>query len=196
MVITRFEVYLFKIRLIVLQACLASVTAVLFAAPAISANRQEQPQSATVAYFDVPDLPARLDEPKLRKSDQGFVVDCALANRSSEQLLGLRLIMLVVDHSGKLRSRITWTEESELSSYSIKGFAFHPIMKGELRSTDQFYLGIEEVIGQETIWHTVGAEKALRAYSRSQPDVMPEVRTMANKFDRSPDQFAPLKIRP
>ena len=69
-------------------------------------------------------------------------------------------------------------------------------MKGELRSTDQLYLGIDEVIGHETIWRAVGAEKALRAYSRGQPGLMPEVRTMANKFDRSPDQFAPLKIRP
>ncbi len=186
-----------KIRCIVLKACLFIVAVALFTAPAIAANRQEQPQSATVAFFDVPDLPARVDEPKLRKGDQGFVLDCAMANRSSEQLLGLRLIMLVVDHSGKLRSRITWTEESELPSYSIKAFAFHPIVKGELRSTDQIYLGIDEVIGHETIWRAVGAEKALRAYSRGQPDALPEVRTVANKFDRSPDQFAPLiRIRP
>ena len=154
------------------------------------------PQPVAIAYFDVSDLPARVDEAKLRKDDQGFVLDCAVANRSSEQLLGLRLIILVVEHSGKLRNRITWTETSELPSYSIKAFAFHPIMKGEWRSTDQFYLGIDEVIGHETIWHTVGAEKALRAYSRGQSDVMPEVRTVANKFDRSPDRFAPLRIKP
>ncbi|OLD28471.1 MAG: hypothetical protein AUJ04_01500 [Acidobacteria bacterium 13_1_40CM_3_55_6] len=141
------------------------------------------PQPVAIAYFDVPDLPARVDEPKLRQSDQGFVLDCAVANRSSEQLLGLRLILLVVENSGKLRSRITWTETSELPSYSIKAFAFHPIIKGELRGTDQLYLGIDEVIGHETIWRAVGAEKALRAYSRGQPEVMPEVRTVANKFD-------------
>ena len=192
MVIKRFEVYLFKIRLIVLQACLASLAAAFFSSGAISANRQEQPQSAAVAFFDIPDLPARVDEPKLRKSDEGSVLDCAVANRSSEQLLGLRLILLVVEHSGKLRSRITWTEASELTSYSIKAFAFHPIIKGELRSTDQFYLGIDEVIGQETIWHAAGAEKALRAYSRGQPDVMPEVRTMANKFDPRTSAIVPL----
>jgi hypothetical protein len=183
-------------RWVALRACLFSLVAASFNAPANAANRQEQPQSVTVAFFDVPDLPARVDEPKLRKSDQGFVLDCAMANRSGEQLLGLRLIILVVDHSGKLRSRITWTEESELPSYSIKAFAFHPIMKGELRSTDQIYLEIDEVIGHETIWRAVGAEKALRAYSRGQPGGMPEVQTMANKFDRSPDQFAPLRIRP
>ncbi len=183
-----------KIRCVVLQACLCSLVGAFFDTPAISANHQEQPRPATVAFFDVPDLPARVDEPKLRKDDQGFVLDCALANRSSEQLLGLRLIMLVVDHSGKLRSRITWTEESELPSYSIKAFAFHPIMKGELRNTDRFYLGIDEAIGHETIWRAVGAEKALRAYSRGQPDVLPEVRTMANKFDRAPNAIV-LPIR-
>jgi len=150
------------------------------------------PQPVAIAFFDVPDLPARVDEPKLRKSDPGFVLDCALANRSSEQLLGLRLILLVVEHSGKLRSRITWTEESELPSYSIKAFAFHPIIKGELRINDQLYLGIDEVIGHETIWHTVEAEKALRAYSHGQVNIMPEVRTMANKFDRSPNAIVPL----
>ena len=152
-------------------------------------------QPVTIAFFDVPNLPARIDEPKLRESRPGFVLECAVANRSSEQLLGLRLIMLVVEHSGKLRSRITWTETSELPSYSIKAFAFHPIMKGELRSTDQFYLGIEEVIGQETIWHTVGAEKALRAYSRGQPDAMPEVRILANKFDPRPNAIVVPLIR-
>ena len=185
-----------KIRCVVLNACLLSLAVALFAAPASSANGQGPPQSSTVAFFDVPDLPARIDEPKLRQSHPGFVLECAVANRSGEQLLGLRLILLVVEHSGKLRSRITWTEESELSSYSIKSFAFHPIIKGELHSTDQFYLGIEEVIGHETIWRTVWAEKALRAYSRGQSDVMPEVRTLANKFDRSPNQFVPLRIRP
>ena len=195
MVIIRFEVYLLKTRLIVLRACLAGLAAAFFSSGAISANRQEQPQSAAVAFFDIPDLPARVDEPKLRKSDQGFVLDCAMANRSSEQLLGLRLIILVVDHSGKLRSRITWTEESDLPSYSIKAFAFHPIIKGELHSTDQLYLGIDEVIGHETIWRAVGAEKALRAYSRGQPDAMPEVRILANKFDPRPNAIVVPLIR-
>ena len=176
-----------KKRSVVLRACLFSVAVALFIAPAIAANRQEQPQSATVAFFDVPDLPARIDEPKLRKSDQGFVLDCAVANRSGEQLLGLRLILMIVDHSGKLKSRITWTEASELASYSIKTFAFHPIIKGELPSTDKLYLGIDEVTGHETIWLTVGAEKSLRAFSRGQSTGMPEVRTLANKFDRGPN---------
>jgi hypothetical protein len=166
-----------------------------FSLPVFAAAGQELPQNRPTAlvFFDVSDLPARIDEPRLSKSDNGLVLDCAVANRSSEQLLGLRLILLVVEPSGKLRNRITWTEPSELSAYSIKIFAFHPTIKGELRKTDQLFLSIDEVIGRETIWRAAGAEKALRAYTRGQHDVMPTVRTFANKYDPRPGlQTIPL----
>jgi len=183
-----------RFRWFILQACLITWLAASFSSPAIAAPRNErsQDQSFAVVFFDVSDLPARIDEPKLRRSEEGFALDCAVANRSSEQLLGLRFILLVVDDSGKMRSRITWTEGSELSNYSIKAFAFHPTIAGDLRSTDQLFLVIDEVIGHETIWRAVGAEKALRAYSRGRHDLLPTVRTVANQFD-PPTQ--PLSIR-
>jgi len=173
-----------KAHLVVRQAksalCLAALGSLVIGAP-----RQDPPQeqSTTVIFFDVSELPGRIDEPKLRRSDQGFVLDCAIANRSSEQLLGLRLILMVVEPSGKLRNRITWTERSELAAYSIKTFAFHPLISKDLRDTDQLFLGIDEVIGRETIWRVVEAEKVLRAYTRGLHDVTPVVRTIANQFD-------------
>lgn len=169
-----------KARLVIVLLLAAS-----FISPAIAGPGPEpfQGQSARVAFFDVSDLPARIDEPKLRPYEGGFVLDCAVANRSSEQLLGLRLILLVVEPSGKLRNRIAWAESSVLGAYSIKIFAFHPVIKGELRDTDLIFLSIDEVIGRETIWRVDDAEKALRAYSRGRHDVMPTVRTVANKFD-------------
>lgn len=176
-----------KARFIVLPACLVIGLAALLRSPAIVAPQElPQSQSTPVFFADVLDLPARIDEPKLRRDDGGFVLDCAVANRSSEQLLGLRLILMVVEPSGKLRNRITWTEPSELNAYSIKVLAFHPVVKGDLRGTDQFFLIVDEVIGRETIWRAVGAEKALRAYSRGQHDVIPAVRTFANKYDPRP----------
>jgi len=51
------------------------------------------------------------------------------------------------------------------------------------------------VIGHETIWRAVGAEKALRAYSRGQSDAMPEVRILANKFDPRPNAIVVPLIR-
>lgn len=168
---------------------LAALGSLVIAAP----GQEPRPeQSTTVIFFDVSDLPARIDEPRLRKSDQGFVLDCAIANRSSEQVLGLRLILMVVEPSGKLRNRITWTEGFELAAYSIKTFAFHPIIKGDPGKTDRLFLGIDEVIGRETIWRVVDAEKALRAYTRGLPGGTPVVRTVANKFD-SPGEALFLK---
>jgi hypothetical protein len=174
-----------RVRLAILQASLVVWLAASFTWPATAAVDQEPPKdrATAIVFFDVPDLPARIDEPRLRKTDSGYVLKCAVANRSSEQLLGLRLILLIVEPSGKLRSRITWNEASDLASYSIKTFELRPTITGDLRSTDQLFLGIDEVIGRETIWHTVEADKALRAYSRGQHDLVPSVRTVANKFD-------------
>jgi len=172
-------------RIVRLQACLVLWFTALWASPAMALPRQEPTPDKTidVAFFDVSDLPARIDEPRLHKTDSGFILKCAVANRSSEQLLGLSLILLVVEPSGKLRSRITWTEASELAGYSIKSIVLHPTITGDLRSTDQLFLAIDEVIGRETIWRVVGAEKALRAYSRGRHDELPAVRAVANKYD-------------
>ena len=142
---------------------------------------QEKPTPA--AFFDVLDLPARIDEPKLLKVGERYVLKCAVANRSNEQLLGLRLVLMVVDHDGKLRARITWNEEADIAGYSIKTFEFSPAIRTKLQTNDRLFLGLDEVTGRETIWHVPDGEKALRAYSRGQHDVVPKVQTVANKAD-------------
>src|SRR6266478_4310340 len=178
-----------KIPLVFLQACLAIWLTGSFSFTARASGRAE-PRSVT--FFDVSDLPARIDAPKVSQSDKDFILDCAVANRSNEELLGLRLILLIIDTSGKLRGRVTWTERTELAMYSIKIFAFHPEMTEDLRNTDRMFLGIEEVFGRETIWHAAAAEKALRAYSRGQHDVLPTVRKFANKFDPRTNALIPI----
>jgi hypothetical protein len=164
--------------LVVFQAGL-----VLWLSLTTQAATLQPPPAKQVIFFDVTDLPARIDEPKLSKGKE-LTLDCAVANRAGERLLGIRLILLVIDTAGRLRGRITWTERTQVPIYSIKTFAFHPEV--ELRRTDQLFLGIDEVFGAETIWRATGAEKALRAYSRSQQDVLPTVRTFANKYDPPP----------
>jgi hypothetical protein len=178
-----------KILLVVMQVCLAMGLTGLFSC---TANASSGVQPNNVTFFDVADLPARIDAPKMSQSDKDFVLDCAVANRSNEELLGIRLILLVIDTSGKLRDRVIWTERTELAMYSIKTFAFHPEMAEDLRNTDKFFLGIEEVFGRETIWQASAAEKALRAYSRGQHDVLPTVRKFANKFDPRSHAMVPI----
>lgn len=153
------------------------------AATRILGQDQVDERSQRVLFFDILDLPARIDEPKLRKVGDGYLLNCAIANRSNEQLLGVRLILMIVDRAGKLRSRVTWSEESALAASSIKTFEFRPPIKHKIQSTDRLFLSVEEATGRETIWHAVDADKALRAYSRGQHDLVPKVRIVANKYD-------------
>src|SRR5437763_8566136 len=157
--------------------------AALMTAPA-GARAQTPPEfSRPVLFFDVLDLPARIDEPRLKKNANQYGLSCALANRSGEQLVGLRLTLLVVESSGKLRTRISWNEAATVPPYSIKTFEFNPIIKGEISNSATLFLGIDEVIGRETIWRTVDSDKLLRAYARGQHDLIPKVQTLVNKFD-------------
>jgi len=156
--------------------------------PGSAATNTSRPEPAdeqsAVIFFEILDLPARIDEPKLFKNKDRHSLTCAVANRSAEPLLGLRLILMIVSADGKLRTRLAWSEESELAAYSIKNFQFNPPLKDKVQATDRYFLVIDEVIGSETIWRAVDAEKALRAYSRGQHDIVPKVRTVVNKDDR------------
>src|SRR5262249_22322410 len=152
----------------------------------VTAPDQEsaQPRATSVMPFDVLDLPARIDEPKLEKTDKGFRLTCALANRSGEQLVGLRLTLMVVESSGKVRTRLSWNEAAGVPAYSIKTFEFPLVIKDEINNKANLFLGIDEVIGRETIWRTIDAEKLLRAYARGQSGLVPKVQRVQNKFDR------------
>jgi hypothetical protein len=163
------------------------------AATNISHPEYAEDQLPAVLFLDILDLPARIDEPKLfnGKGKDTYSLNCAVANRSGEPLFGLRLILINVDSAGKLRTRVTWTEESELEAYSIRTFQFNLHLKEKAQKGDRYFLAIDEVIGSETIWRAVESERALRAYSRGQHDVVPKVRIVANKYDRD---VAPLVI--
>ncbi|HXI61726.1 MAG TPA: hypothetical protein VNF70_03415, partial [Pyrinomonadaceae bacterium] len=152
-------------------------------APARARTQTPPELSRPVLFFDVLDLPARIDEPRLKKNANQYVLSCALANRSGEQLVGLRLTLVVVESSGKLRTRISWNEAATVPAYSIKTFEFNPIIKGEISNSATLFLGIDEVIGRDTIWRTVDADKLLRAYARGQHDLIPKVQTLINKVD-------------
>jgi hypothetical protein len=156
-----------------------------------------QEKADSVSFFDVLDLPARIDEPKLFRGNDRHSLNCAVANRSGEPLLGLRLILMNVAADGKLRTRAVWSEETELAAYSIKSFRFNLHLNEKAQTGDRYFLAIDEVIGSETIWRAVDSEKALRAYSRGQHDIVPKVKAVDNKDDREkgPLVIPPLRLR-
>jgi hypothetical protein len=176
---------MFRARIIaVLFGCLWLVT--IISLPVIA--QDEPARSKTPIFvFDVMDLAVRIDEPKLKLDAERYVLNCAVANRTSEQLLGLRLVLLLMDESGKIRARASWSDSAELAPSSIKPFQFHTQIKEQMRATDRVYVIVEEVTGRETIWHVVDAEKVLRAYARGENNVIATVRKLANKFDPRPD---------
>ena len=142
---------------------------------------QEKPL-VEINFLDVLELPARIDGLRLEPNDKPVRVTCAVVNRSDEALLGLRLILLTFDSSGKLRNRLTWTERLPLPAFSITKAVFQPVGLGNPRAGDYFLLGIDEVFGRETIWHADRVDKALRAYARGQHNVLPEVHNTPNKI--------------
>jgi len=152
--------------------------------PAFARQDEPNPKPQPIKFYDVLDLPARIDEPKLQKIDGDFVVTCALANRSGESLVGVRLTMMLVDsaNNGRIR-RVSWNEATTVPAYSIKNFQFHPTIKNEDKDADLF-LGIDEVIGRETVWRTVDADKLLRAYARGQQGQIPKVQKLQNMYDK------------
>ena len=98
-------------------------------------------------------------------------------------MVGLRLTLMFVDSSNDRITRLTWNEATDLPAYSIKTFEFNPRIKDELKPA-KIFLGVEEVIGRETVWRTVDADKLLRAYARGQQGTVPKVQAVQNKFDR------------
>jgi hypothetical protein len=190
------------LRSILASASIAILLAAPCALPAQTSSDFAQPSANSIVFFDVADLPVRVDEPSFSKRERGFVIDCAVANRSAEAILGIRMILLAVDPAGKLRSRTTWNERAEIPMYSIKTFAFRldftnglVDLTKDLRPTDRLFLAVEEVIGRETIWHAAEAEQALRAFAREDHEVVPAVRTFANKYDPRPGMLTLPPIR-
>jgi len=163
--------------------------------PAGYFNRPQDIPAASIEFFDVLEMPARIDSPAGEANSGGINLICAIANRQREELLGMRLVLLIFDENGRYRGRINWTERAPLAGYSIEKTTLHPPGLRLRRSHDHFVLGIDEVIGRETIWRASGIEKALRAFARGQHDVIPEVRTISNKFDSRPNQLPVMPLR-
>lgn len=155
---------------------------------------QPPSQALEVSAFDVLEIPARIDQPQLEKAAAGYLLKCALANRSAEQIVGLRLTLMLEDASshGHFR-RVTWEEPAEVAAHSIETLSLHPPIKTPLKAA-RIFLGVDDVTGHETIWHVVNADKLLAAYARGDHGLIANVRTVANKFD--PRSEGPILAKP
>jgi hypothetical protein len=181
----------------------AMKTAVVALALTLACSTLARPQQTPttvrpITFFDVLDLPVRVDEPELEKNASDYSLTCAVANRSDEPLTGLRFALLLIDSSNNRQiTRLTWDEVSAVPAFSIKTFKFHLQIKDELKAGNLF-LAVDEVIGRDTIWRTVEAEKLLRAYARGDHGLSPKVQKLQNKFDKESPRgiSSQLPLRP
>jgi len=165
----------------------------LAACSAFARQAPSPPNAQGVAFFDVLDLPARIDEPKLRNAAGKSVLKCALANRSEEPIAGLRLALLLVNSSNTPVAAFVWSEAVDVPAYSIKTLEFHPETMDEIKD-GHFFLAIDEVIGRESVWRSVNVRMLLEDYAHGQHSLNPKVQKVQNKFDLNPARVMPARL--
>jgi hypothetical protein len=158
---------------------------ILVAGSAFAQQDERPPSGQAVTFFDVLDLPARIDEPRLKKTPNDYILTCAIANRSGQALIGLRLNLMFVDSTNGRITHAIWNEATDIPAYAIKTFELEPRIKNELKDST-IYLGIDEVIGRETVWRTIDSDKLLGDYARGRHGMVPKVLAVQNMFDREP----------
>lgn len=170
------------------QAALFVSLVLLTSLPVATGNARPEntkTQTITIDFFDVPDAPISFNDTALRRTPHSCVLKFSAFNRTDEKLLGVRLILLILDLSGKLRHRVGMWERVELAGYSIKEFSFE-LPKLKVKDDERAVLEVEQVIGPESIWTIIKAEDALKAYAAGEQYILPEVRRVSNHIDVRP----------
>ena len=142
-----------------------------------------QRQRLSPEVFDVLQLPVSIGPASLQQAADGYEWHGSAANRSDEQVLGLRLLLLVVNESGQVRGGAAWSERVEVAGYATEECAFKIPMKLKIKRSDRVVLMIEQVIGRASIWNVVKAEEALKGYVTGEAYASPEVQHVSNLFD-------------
>ena len=177
-------------RLINSLACFGLTLSLLPAASQAAAEaawaQGAEARQPPVDFYDVPEMPLTISDVALEHAARGHVLKCTAANRSPERLLGARLIVLVVDRSGKLRSRAAWTERIALEGYSAKEFSLRLPVRLRAAAGGRAVLAVEQVIGRGNIWSVVNAKEAFAAYATNSDFVAPDVRRVSNQGDFFP----------
>lgn len=144
---------------------------------------QAKRQQIFIDFFDVAEVPLRIDDATFSKTESGHVLKCSAVNRSAEQVFGFGFVLLVVGSSGQPRATVGWIERAQLADYGSKDFSIELPLRLKIRADDRVVLIVEQVFGRETIWKVFKAEDALTAYAAGEQYVIPEVKSISNQFD-------------
>lgn len=140
--------------------------------------RQSSPRA--VDFFDIIELPIKIEGASVRASGSGSVLEGSVVNRSTESIIGCHFILLVVDPTGKVRQRYGWSERMIVEGVTIQELGVPLPKKIRVGRGERIVLGIEQVVSKESIWRAMRVEEAMQAYGGGRVVEMPEVRRAEN----------------
>jgi hypothetical protein len=148
-----------------------------------SPQQTPTPRPIPVDYLQVADLPVSISLSSLEKTEKGYVLKCSADNNSSDQILGVTFLLIVIDSENKVRASANWTAGVHLEKYSGKELSLKVPLKLSIKSRDRVVLAPEQLFGRESIWRVMNARESIEAYARGDEFVTPRVQRVANQFD-------------
>lgn len=150
-------------------------------------SQQRSAESFPVDYLQVAELPLAITVPTVEKTEKGYVLRCSASNNSSEQLLGVTFLILVVDSENRMRSRGSWSPGLRVPAYATTRLSIKIPLSLSIKSRYRVVLAPEQLIGSESIWQVMKARELIEVYARGDEYVMPKVHRVANKIDPPPE---------
>lgn len=150
-------------------------------------SQQRLAEPVPVDYLQVNELPLVITVPTVEKTEKGYLLRCSAANSSSEQLLGVTFLILVLDSENKVRGRDSWSSGVRVPAYATTRLSIEVPLTLSIKSRYRVVLAPEQLIGSDSIWQVMKARELTEAYARGDEYVMPKVSRVANKIDPPPE---------
>jgi hypothetical protein len=139
-------------------------------------------------------LPLGISNASFRKAKKGDRLKLSISNSSSEQILGVRYWLVIVDSTNQVRRALDQSDSLKLDAYSAKAVSFSTPPRWKIGDDDHIFLMLAQVIGRDSIWEVQQTKSALLAYVKGDGFTMPNVLRLLNQVD-SPIGFSPIFLR-
>jgi len=140
---------------ILFVASSGSKAAACFAASMDDSKAFQKP----IHFFDVPEMPLIIKDTILISASGGYILKCSVSNLSDEHIMGFRLMLLVLDSTGRMRDTVSWVEGVELADYSLEQLSLKLPLKLKVRANDRLVMTVKMVFGEKSVWGAVKQKK-------------------------------------
>lgn len=138
-----------------------------------------------VEVVHVTDMPVSVREAVFEKTLKGYVLKCLLSNNSTDEILRLDYVLLVINLNNE-RYLLDGTKGLKLKGYATKPLTFERHFLIDVSDGYRLFLIPNRVFSRESVWEVLKAEKALGAHASGDYSVTPEVVRGPNLYDAPP----------